>query len=482
MTYRPLLFITGLVLSKMAVFMYFPMALAFYYNTLGGIEFLTSIVITHFASAIFIYLGGEKNRSHLGVREMFLLTTGVWILASLFAALPFVLIEHISYSDAFFETMSGITTTGSTVLHGLDTMHPSILLWRSILQWLGGVGFIVMGVAILPFLNVGGMRLFQTESSDWSDKSASKTRRVALDILLVYVFLTICCFVGYRFAGMHNFDAVNHAMTTISTGGYSTSDSSMGHFSTLAHWNAIIFMFLGGLPFLLLIRTVQHKSIQPLWKDAQIRGFAKLVLACSVALSVYLVFTGQFSWENAIRLSLFNVVSVVTTTGFGLDDFLTWGDFSVVIFFGLLFTGACSGSTTGGIKIFRFQIAFSLLKRQLMLLMHPHALFPQKYNNRKVSDDILRSLIAFVLAYMLTIAVSTLLLTLFGSSAMMALTASITAVSNVGPGLVDAIGPSGNFALFPDASKWVLSIGMLMGRLEILTVAVMFTRHFWRRY
>jgi len=481
MTYRPLFFITGLVLSKMAVFMYFPMGLAFYNNTLGGIEFLASIVITHLASAYFLYLGGEKHRSHLGVREMFLLTTGVWLLASIFAALPFVFIEHISYSDAFFETMSGITTTGSTVLHDLDNMHQSILLWRSILQWLGGVGFIVMGVAILPFLNVGGMRLFQTESSDWSDKASAKTQSVALDILLIYIFLTVCCFIGYRFSGMDSFDAVNHAMTTISTGGYSTSDSSMGHFSTFAHWNAIIFMFLGGIPFLLVTRSCHEKSLKPLWQDAQIRGFLRLILACSVSLTIYLVYTNQFDWLDALRLSLFNVVSVITTTGFGLDDFLTWGDFSLIIFFGLLFTGACSGSTAGGMKIFRFQIAYSLLKRQLMLLMHPHALFPQKYNNRKVSDDILRSLIAFVLAYMATITISTILLTLFGSSAMMSLTASITAVSNVGPGLVPEIGPSGNFANFPDISKWVLSVGMLMGRLEILTVAVMLTRHFWRR-
>lgn len=481
MTYRPLFFITGLVLSKMAFFMYFPMLLAFFGETLGSVEFFAAIVITHIASAIFLYLGGEKQRSHLGVREMFLLTTGVWVLSSLFAALPFVFIAHISYSDAFFETMSGITTTGSTVLHGLDTMQPSILLWRSILQWLGGVGFIVMGVAILPFLNVGGMRLFQTESSDWSDKASAKTRSVALDILMVYVCLSICCFIGYRFAGMSNFDAINHAMTTISTGGYSTSDGSMGHFSHFAHWNGVLFMFLGGLPFLLLIRSVHERTFQPLWKDAQIRGFVKLILFCSVSLSLYLVFTGQFSWADAIRLSFFNVISVTTTTGFGLDDFLTWGDFSVIIFAGLLFTGACSGSTSGGIKIFRFQIAFSLFKRQLMLLMHPHALFPQKYNNRKVSDDILRSLISFLMAYMLTICVSTLLLTLFGSSAAVSLSASITAVSNVGPGLVASIGPSGNFAELPNASKWVLSVGMLMGRLEILTVAVMLTGHFWRR-
>ena len=481
MVYRPLFFITGLVLSKIAFFMYIPMGLAFYNNSVGGIEFISSIVLTHLASIICVFIGGEKERSRLGVREMFLLTTCVWISASLFAAIPFVLIEGISYSDAFFETMSGITTTGSTVLHGLDTMHHSTLLWRSILQWLGGVGFIVMGVAILPFLNVGGMRLFQTESSDWSDKAESKTRRVALDILLVYIALTSCCFIGYRFSGMSNFDALNHAMTTISTGGYSTSDNSMGNFSIAAHWNAIIFMFLGGLPFLLFIRAFNHRDIFRLFKDAQVLGFTKLVIFFTGVLTFYLVFTGQFSFADAIRLSLFNVVSVMTTTGFGLDDFVSWGDFSVMIFFILFFFGACSGSTAGGIKIFRFQIALGLLRRQLMLLMHPHAIISQKYNNRTISDDILRSLIAFVLAYMATIFAATLLLTLFGASAMVGLSAAITAVSNVGPGLAPSIGPSGNFAGFPDASKWVLSICMLMGRLEILTVVVMFTRHFWRR-
>ncbi|MEI6896768.1 MAG: TrkH family potassium uptake protein [Psychromonas sp.] len=481
MVYRPLFFITGLVLSKMAFFMYFPMALAFYQQSLGGVEFLTAIVITHFASFVFIYIGGEKQRSRLGVREMFLLTTGVWVLASIFAALPFVFIEHISYSDAFFETMSGITTTGSTVLTGLDTMHPSILLWRSILQWLGGVGFIVLGVAILPFLNVGGMRLFQTESSDWSDKAQSKTRYVALDILIVYLFLSICCFIGYLWSGMSTFDALNHAMTTISTGGYSTSDNSMGNFSQAAHWNAILFMFLGGLPFLLFIRAFHRRNLLLLFQDAQIIGLIKVIFFATLSLTLYLVFNDQFDWFDALRLSLFNVVSVITTTGFGLDDFTTWGPFSVLIFLGLLFTGACSGSTSGGIKIFRFQIAFSLLKRQLMLLMHPHGIFPQKYNNRLVSDDILRSLIAFILAYLATVLIAALLLTLCGEDAMTAFTAALTAVSNVGPGLVAEVGPTGNFAHFSDASKWILSLCMLMGRLEILTVVVMLTCHFWRR-
>ena len=481
MSYRPLFFIAGLVISKIAVFMYIPMLLAFFTHTLGALEFLFAIAVTHIFAFIFLYLGEGHRNDRLGVKEMFLLTTLVWVFSSLFAALPFVFIEHISYTDAFFETMSGITTTGSTVLHGLDTMHPSILLWRSILQWIGGVGFIVMGVAILPFLNVGGMRLFQTESSDWSDKEESRTSQVALGILLVYILLTFACFIGYLLSGMTLFEAINHAMTTLSTGGYSTSDGSMGHFSHGAHWNAIIFMFLGGLPFLIFVRSFNRRSINGILNDAQIIGFLILVVVVSAMLTAYLTLTGQFSLMDSIRLTLFNVISVLTTTGFGLDDFTTWGDFCLAIFFGLLFIGACSGSTAGGIKIFRFQIAMSLLKRQFMVLMHPRAMFPQKYNNRKVSDDILRSLIAFILAYLITIAVATLLLTMLGTSMITSFTAAITAVSNVGPGLTPEIGPSGNFAFFSDTAKWILSICMLLGRLEILTVMVLFTRHFWRK-
>jgi len=481
MNYRPLFFITGLVISKIAVFMYFPMLVAFFTQTLGTLDFLYSIIITHLCSFLLIYLGEEERHAKLGVKEMFLLTTVVWVLSCFFAALPFIFIEHISFTDAFFETMSGITTTGSTVLHGLDSMAKSILLWRSLLQWIGGVGFIVMGVAILPFLNVGGMRLFKTESSDWSDKEEARTSQVALGILIVYILFTLCCFFGYLFAGMTVFEAINHAMTTISTGGYSTSDQSMGHFSHAADWNAIIFMFLGGVPFLLFVRSFNRHSLVGIIKDAQVLGFLKLVVIVSTILTAYLTLSGQFSLLDAIRLSLFNVISVLTTTGFGLGDFTKWGPFCVLIFFGLLFVGACSGSTAGGIKIFRFQIAIALLKRELMLLMHPRALFPQKYNNRKVSDNILRSLISFILAYLITIGVATLLLALLGTSLMTSLTAAITAVSNVGPGLTPEIGPSSNFSLFSNSAKWILSVCMLLGRLEILTVMVLFTRHFWRK-
>lgn len=479
LNYKPLFFITGLILSKLALFMYIPMLLALFTGGVGSKEFFQSILLSHAASFLLLHFG-RVQQFRLGVREMFLLTTLVWVIGSAFSALPFMLIEHISYTDAYFETMSGITTTGSTVLSGLDTMPHSVLMWRSILQWLGGIGFIVMGVAILPFLNVGGMRLFQTESSEWSDKSTPKTQQLAGQILQVYIVLTFCCYLGYLASGMTQFEAVNHAMTTLSTGGYSTSDASMSHFSNAAHWNASLFMFLGGLPFLLLIHAFKKRSSQHIYHDEQVRGFVKLVLISALLCTAFLWFNGTFSLLDALRISLFNVISVVTTTGFGLSDFSAWGNFTSILFFFLLFAGACSGSTSGGIKIFRFQIAATLLKKQTQQLLHPRGVFPQNYNQRRVSDAIIRSLVAFILAYFITILIAAALLSLLGSDVLVSLTGAITAVSNVGPGLGDVIGPSGNFSSLPDASKWVLSIAMLMGRLEILTVTVLFFPAFWR--
>lgn len=476
---RPILFILGLALSKLALFMWLPTLLALFEKGKGFQEFLLATLLTH-GTALALLAYGRLVEIRLRVREMFLITTLVWVSVCIFGALPFIFITHISFTDAYFETMSGVTTTGSTVLTGLDEMAPAILLWRSILQWLGGIGFIVAAVAVLPYLNVGGMKLFQTESSDWSDKSAPRAATMAKHIVLLYLALSILCMAGYYLlTDMNLFESVNHAMTTLSTGGYSTSDSSMGHFSPAAHWVAIIFMFIGGLPFLLMVHSLQHKNFN-LLKDAQVRGFFLLVLSTALSLSLYLWWRDGFSLGEAIRISLFNIVSVITTTGYGLGDFGTWGSFSLVLFAGMMISGACSGSTAGGFKIFRVQIATALFNKQLHQLIHPRAIFPQKYNGRTVNDDIIRSLIAFMLGYFATMALLAMLLALMGLEPIIAVTGAITAVANVGPGIGETIGPSGNFASLPDAAKWLLALGMLMGRLEILTVAVLFFPSFWR--
>lgn len=476
---RPILFVIGLVLSKLALFMYVPTLVAFLSGTDGFLEFGKSVLITHLISFICVTLG-RKKPFRLGVRDMFLITSLVWTISSAFAALPFVFINHISFTDAYFETMSGITTTGSTVLSGLDNMAPSILLWRSILQWLGGIGFIVMAVAILPMLNVGGMRLFQTESSDWSDKSSPRAKTVAKNIVAVYLALTIACFIGYLITGMRPFDAVNHAFTTLSTGGYSTSDSSMNLFSNGAHWVGTVFMFLGGLPFLLFVSAIRSRSLRALYHDAQVKGFTILFLATSLVVAIWLQVHNHYSFPDAIRVSMFNIVSVVTTTGYGLEDFTAWGALPTVIFAFLMLSGACSGSTSGGIKIFRFQIAITLLNKQMMKLIHPSGIFVQRYNKRPVNDDIVRSVVAFAITFFATIIIVAASLASLGLDPVTSISGAVTAVANVGPGMGTVIGPTGNFSSLPDIAKWILSYGMLMGRLEILTILVLFFPAFWK--
>lgn len=477
---RPILFVVGLVLSKLALFMYVPTIVAFITGTGGFLDFAQAVIITHIVAFICLTIGRTSD-FRLSVRDMFLITSLVWTVASAFAALPFVFINHISFTDAYFETMSGLTTTGSTVLSGLDDMALSILLWRSILQWLGGVGFIVMAVAVLPMLNVGGMKLFQTESSDWSDKSSPRAKTVAKNIVAVYLVLTLLCIMGYMLTGMGLFDAINHAFTTLSTGGYSTSDSSMNHFSNGAHWVATLFMFLGGLPFLLFVATLRKRSPMVLLKDAQVQGFFLLFIVASLVVAAWLTLNNGYSVLDALRVSMFNIVSVVTTTGYGLDDFTAWGALPTTLFGFIMMVGACSGSTAGGIKIFRFQICFALLKNQMMRLIHPNGVFVQRYNQRPVNEDIVRSVVAFGLTFAITIILIAGCLSAMGLDPVTSISGSITAVANVGPGMGTVIGPTGNFAPLPDAAKWVLSFGMLMGRLEILTILVLFFPAFWRR-
>lgn len=476
---RPITFIIGLVLSKLALFMYVPTLVAFFTGSGGFLDFAQAVIITHLVAFLCLSIGRTEH-FRLNVRDMFLITSLVWTIASAFAALPFVFINHISFTDAYFETMSGLTTTGSTVLSGLDDMPPSILLWRSILQWLGGVGFIVMAVAVLPMLNVGGMKLFQTESSDWSDKSSPRAKTVAKNIVAVYLVLTGLCFLSYIATGMTPFEAINHAFTTLSTGGYSTSDSSMNRFSHGAHWVGTLFMFLGGLPFLLFVQALRKQSARALLKDEQVRGFFWLFMISSLLVAGWLWLKNDYAILDALRVSMFNIVSVVTTTGYGLDDFTAWGALPSTIFAFLLMAGACSGSTSGGIKVFRFQIAMALLKKQLLNLIHPSGIFIQRYNKRPVNEEVIRSVVAFGLTFFITIVVLAGALSAMGLDSVTSISGAVTAVANVGPGMGSIIGPTGNFAPLPDAAKWLLSFGMLMGRLEILTILVLFFPAFWR--
>ncbi len=479
-TLRIIAFILGIFLITLAVSMLFPMLTLLLYSRTDDLNaFLWSSLATA-AAGIAMVIPGRPKDAQLRPRDMYLLTTGSWLVVCIFAALPMVLIHHISYTDAFFETMSGVTTTGSTVLSGLDHASPGLLIWRSMLQWLGGIGFIGMAVAILPLLRVGGMRLFQTESSDWGEKVMPRSHMAAKYILFIYLSLTLIGFLGFWLAGMTPFDAINHAMTSISTGGYSTSDSSLANWSQPAvHWMAVVLMIFGGLPFTLYVATLRGNR-KALFKDHQVRGFLGFLLATWLIFGTWLWLHSDNSWLDAFRIVAVNVTSVVTTTGFALGDYTTWGSFAVLLFFYLTFVGGCSGSTSGGLKIFRFQVAYVLLRANLQQLVHPRAVIKQQYNNHNLDEEIVRSLITFSFFFTITIGVIALGLTLLGLDWVTALTGAATAVCNVGPGLGPIIGPAGNFSSLPDAAKWLLTIGMLLGRLEILTVLVLVTRAFWR--
>jgi trk system potassium uptake protein TrkH len=479
-TLRIIGFILGIFLITLAISMLIPMLTLVIFERRDDISaFGWSSLVTLIAGLAMV-LPGRPAKVHLRPRDMYLLTTASWVVVCCFAALPMVLIQHISYTDSFFETMSGITTTGSTILTGLDSASPGLLIWRSMLHWLGGIGFIGMAVAILPLLRVGGMRLFQSESSDWGEKVMPRSHMAAKYILLIYSGFTAIGTGLFWLAGMSPFDAVNHSMAALSTGGFSTSDASLAHWTQPAvHWVAVLLMIVGSLPFTLYVATVRGNR-KTLTRDHQVRGFIGFLLLTWLVVGTWLWAHSDNSWLDAFRIVAVNVTSVVTTTGFALGDYTQWGGFAVLLFFYLTFVGGCSGSTAGGLKIFRFQVAYVLLKANLQQLVHPRAVIKQQYNKHNLDEDIVRSLITFSFFFTVTIGVIALGLTLTGLDWITALTGAATAVCNVGPGLGPIIGPAGNFSSLPDAAKWLLTVGMLLGRLEILTVLVLFTKPFWK--
>lgn len=477
--YRPIFYVCGVLALIMAGLMLIPTLYAFIIDDLEFKPFLYSSGVTAI-SGLFLILIFRTADFALSSRQLYLLTSCSWLLLSFAGAIPLMLShQSLSLADAVFEAVSGITTTGSTVLNGLSTLSPSILLWRSLLQWVGGLGVIGMAVSILPFLRVGGMRLFQTESSDWSEKTLPRLHDIARSLLGTYFLITILCFCSYWVAGMTSFDAINHAMTTVSTGGYATDDSSMGRFSVGILWVSILFMLLGGMPFALYIRFLMKRSTKSL-SDEQVKGFLYVVFFLVALLSLYLINVKKIPPMEAITHAAFNITSVITTTGYASTDYTLWGQFSIALFFLVTFIGGCSGSTSGGMKIFRFQLSFLFLMNQLRQLIHPHGVFSIRYNGKVVQDDIMPSAVAFSFMFFVVLGITTLLLSALGVDFLTSFTGAATALTNVGPGLGDIIGPAGNFSSLPNTAKWILSFVMILGRLELLTVIVLFSSVFWR--
>ncbi len=467
------------MLCTIAAAMVLPAVADFADDNPDGRVFISSAVFTFFIGGLLVLVAYDDQPVNLGIKEGFLLTTICWVTLTAFAAIPFAGLG-LSYTDAYFEAMSGLTTTGSTVLTKLDQLPRGLLLWRALLQGLGGLGIIVMAIIMLPFLRVGGMQLFQMEHSDRSEKVVPRAVELTLNIASIYIGLTVLCIIVYTALGMSLFDAICHGLTTVSTAGFSTHDESFGFFrSAPLEWACIVFMLLGALPFVVFIKTIRGNN-SALIEDSQVRGFILFVISISLIMTFWLAAVRGLPFLEALRTATFNVTSIITTTGYASTDYTQWGSFAVGLFFLLKFVGGCSGSTCGGIKIYRLQVMGLLTRSHFVHLMSPNRVVTLTYNGRRLPPDVPFSVVAFLAIYMTTVGIFTLILSGMGLDLVTALSAAAQAVGNVGPGLGDYIGPAGNYSSLPQPAKWVLAFAMMLGRLELFTVLVLFRIEFWR--
>ena len=479
-TNKTVFFLIGILLIVLGASMLAPYSIQIMYKE-NSHSFVSSSFVTIFIGILFILANLEKEFK-LNLRQTFLFSTLAWLMVAIFGSLPFLLsANEFTISEAFFESMSGITTTGATIISDLDNSPKSILLWRAIMQWLGGIGIVVMAITILPILKVGGMQLFKMEGPDTTEKILPRTIEVAAIIISTYVALTFLCGLFYWLFGMTIFDSICHAMTTIATGGFSTHNDSIGFFkNSNIEIIASIFIILGSIPFISYLKFSQGNR-KIFFSDVQIKGLIYLLAISISVMFVYLLFINfESSLVDKIRIASFNVISILSGTGYVTDDFGLWGKFSLVFFLFLMFIGGCAGSTACGIKIFRLQMLLIFLRDQIKKLIYPNSVIITKYNNQKISDDFIKSVIIFIFTFLFIFLIIAMLLSISGLDFITSISGAASSISNVGPGLGDMIGPNGNYKALPDLSKWILMAGMLLGRLELFAVLVLFFPSFWR--
>ena len=477
--YKTVFFTLGVLQIILGISMVIPIIFQIIFNELDP-SFIGAGIITIVFGVLF-FLSNLDHQKKLNLQQAFLLTALSWLSIAVFGSLPFIFSTlQLSVTDAFFESMSGITTTGSTIITNLNDGPKSILVWRAILQWLGGIGIIVMAITLMPIMNVGGMQLFKISSNDASEKILPKSKEISLRLIIIYLILTFFCATFYKIFGMGYFDSLTHSMTTIATGGFSNYNESIGYFnSTNIEITAMIFIVLGSIPFITYIKFLNgNKKI--FISDSQIRSFLKIILISIIILSIYLIFKNESISTKIIRQISFNVVSILTGTGYVTHEFDNWGSFPLIFFLILMFIGGCAGSTACGIKIFRIQILYAFIINQLKKIIYPRGVFVIKYDNNNVDDKFMSSIISFIYLYVAIFFIITALLSLSGLDFVTSISGAATSISNVGPGLGSLIGPNGNFSLLPDISKWILSLAMILGRLELFAILVLFLPSFWR--
>ena len=479
--YKTVFFTLGILQVILGLAMIMPIIVQFIYSELDS-SFISSGIITIIFGILF-FLSNLDHDKKLNLPQAFLLTALSWLSIAIFGSLPFIFSNlSLDITDAFFESMSGITTTGSTIITNLDTAPKSILLWRAILQWLGGIGIIVMAITLMPIMNVGGMQLFKISSNDTAEKILPKSKEISLRLILIYLVLTFSCALFYKIFGMNFFDSLTHSMTTIATGGFSNYNQSIGYFnSTLIETTSMIFILLGSLPFIAYLKFLNgDKKI--FYSDTQIKTFFKIVFFSIVILFIYLLILKQSLLEVSLRSIAFNVISILTGTGYVTQDFNQWGNFPLIFFLILMFIGGCAGSTACGIKIFRIQLLYNFLINQLKKIIYPRGVFIIKYDKNNIDDKFMSSVISFIFLYIVIFFILTAILSLTGLDFITSISGAATSISNVGPGLGEIIGPNGNFSSLSNSSKWALSLGMILGRLELFAILVLFIPSFWRKF
>ncbi len=477
--YKTVFFTLGILQIILGLSMVIPILTQIIYSEIDSSFIVASIISIVFG--ILFFLSNLNHDKKLNLHQAFLLTALSWLSIAIFGSLPFIFSTlDLTITDAFFESMSGITTTGSTIISNLDQAPKAILLWRAILQWLGGIGIIVMAITLMPIMNVGGMQLFKISSNDTSEKILPKSKEIALRLIYIYFVLTSLCAITYNIFGMNVFDSLTHSMTTIATGGFSNYNESIGYFNSISiEISSMIFIILGSLPFIAYIKFLNgNKKI--FISDVQIRSFIKIIFFSVFILFIYLVIQNKDISQIGLRSIFFNVISILTGTGYVTGEFDDWGNFPLIFFLALMFIGGCAGSTTCGIKIFRIQILYLFIVNQLKKIIYPKGIFIIKYDKNNVDDKFMASIVSFIYLYLIIFFLITAFLSLSGLDFVTAISGAATSISNVGPGMGSTIGPSGNFSSLPEVSKWILSLGMILGRLELFAILVLFLPSFWR--
>ncbi len=481
MNYRVVFNIIGFLLILNGLFILTGIGFSIYYHSDDTLALLISGVVTSLFGFTLWLLTRKSEITELGKREGYLIVTLGWFAMTIFGALPFLIYGAIpNYTDAFFETMSGFTTTGATILTDIEILPPGLLFWRSLTQWLGGMGIIVLSLAILPLLGIGGMQLFTAEVPGVTkDKIHPRVKETAKRLWGIYVILTGAETLLLMLGGLNFYDAINHSFTTMATGGFSTKNASIAYYtSPYVQYVFILFMFFAGMNFTLHYLGFHGKF--SFFKDnTEFKYYAGFTIFASLFIMIIHIPHVDFHWEEGIRQSLFHVVSLTTTTGYVTSDFENWAPFSRMIFFALLFIGGCAGSTGGGIKFVRHIILFKNSWAELKRLIHPRAVIPVKFNNKAVSSEVISNVQAFFIFYILIFVLGSMLLALLGVDFVTAAGATATCIGNIGPG-IGTVGPVSNFAHLPDIVKWILSLFMVIGRLELFTVIIIFSSAFWK--